>query len=116
MCSLIPVRRPNAAVMLGLLHPGDKIMGFDLSHGGHLHHGSPVNFSGKLYQPVFYGVEKETGLINYDKVDALAKKEKPKLIICETSACPAIGIMPVCGKSPIKWALSSSGIFLIPPD
>ncbi len=76
----------NAAVMLGLLNPGDKIMGFDLSHGGHLTHGSPVNFSGKLYQPVFYGVEKETGRINYDKVEALAKKEKPKLIICGASA------------------------------
>jgi glycine hydroxymethyltransferase len=76
----------NAAVMLALLKPGDKIMGFDLSHGGHLTHGSPVNFSGKLYSPVFYGVEKETGLINYDKVEALAKKEKPKLIICGASA------------------------------
>jgi glycine hydroxymethyltransferase len=76
----------NAAVMLGVLNPGDKIMGFDLSHGGHLTHGSPVNFSGKLYQPVFYGVEKETGLINYDKVEATAKKEKPKLIICGASA------------------------------
>ena len=76
----------NAAVMLGVLNPGDKIMGFDLSLGGHLTHGSPVNFSGKLYQPVFYGVEKETGLINYDKVEALAKKEKPKLIICGASA------------------------------
>ncbi len=76
----------NAAVMLGLLNPGDTIMGFDLSHGGHLTHGSPVNFSGKLYRPVFYGVEKETGRINYDKVEALAKKEKPKLIICGASA------------------------------
>lgn len=76
----------NAAVMLALLNPGDKILGFDLSHGGHLTHGSPVNFSGKLYQPSFYGVEKETGLINWDKVDAIAKKEKPKLIICGASA------------------------------
>lgn len=76
----------NAAVMLALLKPGDKIMGFDLSHGGHLTHGSPVNFSGKLYQPVFYGVEKETGLINYNKVEALAKKEQPKLLICGASA------------------------------
>ena len=76
----------NAAVMLALLKPGDKIMGFDLSHGGHLTHGSPVNFSGKLYNPVFYGVEKETGRIDYDKVEASAKKEKPKLIICGASA------------------------------
>jgi glycine hydroxymethyltransferase len=76
----------NAAVMLAVLKPGDKIMGFDLSHGGHLTHGSPVNFSGKLYQPCFYGVEKETGRINYDKVETLAKKEKPKLIICGASA------------------------------
>jgi glycine hydroxymethyltransferase len=76
----------NAAVMLACLNPGDKILGFDLSHGGHLTHGSPVNFSGKLYVPTFYGVEKETGLIDYDKVEATAKKEKPKLMICGASA------------------------------
>jgi glycine hydroxymethyltransferase len=76
----------NAAVMLAILNPGDKIMGFDLSHGGHLTHGSSVNYSGKLYKPCFYGVEKETGLINYDKVEKLAKKELPKLIICGASA------------------------------
>jgi glycine hydroxymethyltransferase len=76
----------NAAVMLACLNPGDKILGFDLSHGGHLTHGSPVNFSGKLYQPSFYGVEKETGLIDWNKVEKTAKKEKPKLIICGASA------------------------------
>lgn len=76
----------NAAVMLGVINPGDKILGFDLSHGGHLTHGSPVNFSGKLYQPLFYGVEQETGLINWDKVFEIAVKEKPKLIICGASA------------------------------
>lgn len=76
----------NAAVMLAVLNPGDKILGFDLSHGGHLTHGSPVNFSGKLYVPTFYGVEEETGMINYDKVAATANKEKPKLIICGASA------------------------------
>lgn len=76
----------NASVMLACLKPGDTILGFDLSHGGHLTHGSPVNFSGKLYRPTFYGVEKETGRINYDKVEATAKKEKPKLIICGASA------------------------------
>ncbi|GAB3332058.1 serine hydroxymethyltransferase [Marivirga atlantica] len=76
----------NAAVMLACLNPGDKILGFDLSHGGHLTHGSPVNFSGKLYQPSFYGVEKETGLINWDKVEETAKKEQPKMIICGASA------------------------------
>lgn len=76
----------NAAVMLACLNPGDKILGFDLSHGGHLTHGSPVNFSGKLYTPSFYGVEKETGLIDWDKVEKTAKKEKPKLIICGASA------------------------------
>lgn len=76
----------NAAVMLAILKPGDKIMGFDLSHGGHLTHGSPVNFSGKLYEPCFYGVEKETGLIDYDKFEKKAKAEKPKLIICGASA------------------------------
>jgi len=69
----------NAAVMLACLKPGDKILGFDLSHGGHLTHGSPVNFSGKLYAPSFYGVERETGLINWDKVEETALKEKPKL-------------------------------------
>lgn len=76
----------NAAVMLAVLNPGDTILGFDLSHGGHLTHGSPVNFSGKLYRPTFYGVEKETGVINYDVVEATAKKEQPKLMICGASA------------------------------
>ena len=76
----------NAAVMLALLKPGDKIMGFDLSHGGHLTHGSPVNFSGKLYTTCFYGVEQSTGVIDYDKLEANAKKEQPKLIICGASA------------------------------
>lgn len=76
----------NASVMLACLKPGDKILGFDLSHGGHLTHGSPVNFSGKLYNPVFYGVEKETGLIDFDNVIRIAKKEKPKMIICGASA------------------------------
>ncbi|UII22749.1 serine hydroxymethyltransferase [Fulvivirga ligni] len=76
----------NAAVMLAVLEAGDKILGFDLSHGGHLTHGSPVNFSGKLYKPTSYGVEKETGLIDFDKVVETAKKEKPKLIVCGASA------------------------------
>jgi glycine hydroxymethyltransferase len=76
----------NAAVMLACLKPGDTILGFDLSHGGHLTHGSPVNFSGKLYRATFYGVEEKTGLVNYDKVEATAKKEKPKMIICGASA------------------------------
>jgi glycine hydroxymethyltransferase len=76
----------NAAVFLALLQPGDTILGFDLSHGGHLTHGSPVNFSGKLYRPTFYGVEKETGVIDWNKVEATAVHEKPKLIICGASA------------------------------
>lgn len=76
----------NAAVMLAVLNPGDRILGFDLSHGGHLTHGSPVNFSGKLYEPHFYGVEKESGLIDFDKVVAKAREVKPKLIICGASA------------------------------
>ncbi|OJJ23798.1 serine hydroxymethyltransferase [marine bacterium AO1-C] len=76
----------NAAAFLAILKPGDKILGFDLSHGGHLTHGSTVNFSGKIYQPSFYGVEKETGLINWDKVEETALKEQPKLIICGASA------------------------------
>lgn len=76
----------NAAVMLALLQAGDKILGFDLSHGGHLTHGSPVNFSGKLYKPSFYGVERESGLIDWDKVAETADREKPKLMICGASA------------------------------
>ncbi len=76
----------NAAVMLACLKPGDTILGFNLSHGGHLTHGSPVNFSGKLYRATFYGVEESTGLINYDTLKATALAEKPKLIICGASA------------------------------
>ncbi|KAA1243531.1 serine hydroxymethyltransferase [Aquimarina sp. RZ0] len=76
----------NTAVYHACLKPGDKILGFDLSHGGHLTHGSPVNFSGKLYNPVFYGVEKETGRLNYDKIQEIATKEKPQLIIAGASA------------------------------
>ncbi|MCV6629273.1 MAG: serine hydroxymethyltransferase [Flavobacteriaceae bacterium] len=76
----------NTAVFAACLKPGDKILGFDLSHGGHLTHGSPVNFSGKLYQPSFYGVDRETGRINYDHVAEMADKEKPKLIIAGASA------------------------------
>jgi len=76
----------NAAVMLACLKPGDTILGFDLSHGGHLTHGSPVNFSGKLYRPVFYGVRRETGRVAMEDVAAMARKEKPKLIICGASA------------------------------
>ena len=75
----------NAAVMLGVLNAGDQILGFDLSHGGHLTHGSTVNFSGKLYTPAFYGVEEKTGLIDMDKVEAKALEVKPKLIICGAS-------------------------------
>ena len=76
----------NAAVFLSFLNPGDKILGFNLAHGGHLSHGSPVNFSGKYFQAFFYGVEQETGLIDWDKVEATALKEQPRLIICGASA------------------------------
>ena len=76
----------NTAVFHACLKPGDKILGFDLSHGGHLTHGSPVNFSGRLYDPVFYGVEKETGLLNYDAIEAKAKECKPRMIIAGASA------------------------------
>lgn len=76
----------NAAVFLAVLKPGDKILGFDLSHGGHLTHGSSVNSSGKLYDPYFYGVNKETGLIEYEELEKVALREKPKLIICGASA------------------------------
>jgi glycine hydroxymethyltransferase len=76
----------NTAVFAACLKPGDTILGFDLSHGGHLTHGSPVNFSGKLYNPVFYGVKKETGLIDYNHVAEVAEREKPKMIIAGASA------------------------------
>ena len=74
------------AVFHACLQPGDKILGFDLSHGGHLTHGSPVNFSGKLYEPHFYGVEKESGILNYDKIQEIATKVQPKMIIAGASA------------------------------
>lgn len=76
----------NAALMLAILKPGDDILGLDLSMGGHLTHGSSVNFSGKIYTPHFYGVEKETGLIDYTMLEAKAREVKPKLIICGASA------------------------------
>ena len=76
----------NAAVMLAILNPGDKILGFDLSHGGHLTHGSPVNYSGKIYKPCFYGVKKANGYIDYEALEKTALKEKPKLIICGASS------------------------------
>jgi len=76
----------NAAVMLACLKPGSKILGFDLSHGGHLTHGSPVNFSGKLYENFFYGVNKETGLVDYDQMEEVALREKPEMIIVGASA------------------------------
>ncbi len=76
----------NTAVFHACLQPGDTFLGFDLAHGGHLTHGSPVNFSGRLYNPVFYGVERETGLLNYDKIQEIATKEQPKMIIAGASA------------------------------
>src|SRR5829696_2315443 len=76
----------NASVMLAVLKPGDKILGLDLSMGGHLTHGSPVNFSGKLYEAHFYGVHKETGLVNYEQLEEVARKIKPQMIICGASA------------------------------
>jgi len=76
----------NAALMLAILQPGDKILGLDLSMGGHLTHGSPVNFSGKYFKPFFYGVKKETGLIDYEMLEEKARTEKPQLIICGASA------------------------------
>ena len=76
----------NASLFHAALNPGDTIMGFDLSHGGHLTHGSPVNFSGRLYKPVFYGVDKESGLLNYNTIEEIARKERPKLIIAGASA------------------------------
>lgn len=76
----------NTAVFAACLNPGDTFLGFDLAHGGHLTHGSPVNFSGKLYNPVFYGVEEATGMLNYDIIEAIAIRERPKMIIAGASA------------------------------
>lgn len=76
----------NASVLLAVLKPGDKILGLDLSMGGHLTHGSPVNFSGKLYEPFFYSVDRETGMVDYGQLEEVARKEKPRLIICGASA------------------------------
>lgn len=76
----------NAAVLLAILQPGDKMLGLDLSMGGHLTHGASVNFSGKLYQPHFYGVQKETGLVDYGMLEEVARREKPKVIVCGASA------------------------------
>ena len=76
----------NTAVFLACLNPGDKILGFNLAHGGHLSHGSPVNISGKYFQPFFYGVEQETGIIDWDKVEETALRERPKMMICGASA------------------------------
>ncbi len=76
----------NSAVMLAILSPGDKILGFDLAHGGHLTHGSPVNYSGKIYKPFFYGVKKDDGIVDYKSLEVIAKQEKPKLIICGASS------------------------------
>ena len=76
----------NSAVFFACLTPGDTILGFDLAHGGHLTHGSSVNFSGKLYNPIFYGVDEESGMLDYDKIESIAKKEQPKMIIAGASA------------------------------
>jgi glycine hydroxymethyltransferase len=76
----------NTAVFHACLKPGDTFLGFDLAHGGHLTHGSPVNFSGRIYNPVFYGVEQETGMLDYDKIEGIAIKEQPKMIIAGASA------------------------------
>jgi len=76
----------NTAVFHACMNPGDTFLGFDLAHGGHLTHGSPVNFSGRLYNPVFYGVEEETGRLNYDKIQEIALREKPKVILAGASA------------------------------
>ena len=76
----------NAAVMLAVLQPGDKILGLDLSMGGHLTHGSPVNFSGKIYQPYFYGVNRDSGLVDYEILEEVTRKEKPAMIFCGASA------------------------------
>ena len=76
----------NTAVFHACLKPGDTFLGFDLAHGGHLTHGSPVNFSGRIYNPVFYGVDQQTGMLDYDKIEAIAIKEKPKMIIAGASA------------------------------
>ena len=85
MCSS-DLSQANTAVYHAFLNHGDKILGFDLSHGGHLTHGSPVNFSGRLYNPVFYGVNELTGELDYENISKIALEEMPKLIIAGASA------------------------------
>ena len=84
------MHKANLAVFYAFLQPGDTVMGMNLSHGGHLTHGSPVNISGKWFEIVSYGVREDTQLIDYDELEAIAKKEKPKLIVAGASAYPRI--------------------------
>ena len=97
----------NMAVFMACMKPGDTFMGLNLSHGGHLSHGSPVNFSGLVFNAVEYNVDAETGLVDYDKMEETALRVKPKLIVGGASATRATGTMPVCAPSPIRWAPSS---------
>src|SRR5215813_7091415 len=98
----------NMAVYFTFVKPGDKVMGMNLSHGGHLTHGSPVNFSGQLYNFAAYGVDRKTGRIDYDQCSDLAKKEKPKMITVGASAYSRTSTIRLFEKSPIRLALSSS--------
>ncbi len=97
----------NMAVYFGYCQPGDTILTMELSHGGHLTHGSPVNFSGKLFNVVHYGVTREDQTIDYEQVEALAKEHKPAMIVAGASATPASSTLPASGPSPMKWAPSS---------
>lgn len=95
------------AVFMAVLNPGDKFLGLNLSHGGHLSHGSPVNFSGLMFQPLEYGVKEDTGYVDYDMMEEVALRERPKLLIVVPPLTPANGIMHVCVKLPMKSELSS---------
>jgi glycine hydroxymethyltransferase len=94
----------NASAYAAVLQPGDTILGLDLAHGGHLTHGHKLSFSGKLYRPTFYHVRRDTELIDYDELEAIAEREKPKAIIGGGSAYPRCGILRACGRLPTRWA------------
>ena len=101
----------NMAVIMACLKPGDTFMGLALSQGGHLTHGSPVNASGILYHAVAYGLNEETGMIDYDKMEATARECRPKLIIGGASAYPVNGTMKGCAPSPTRWEPSFGSIW-----
>jgi hypothetical protein len=105
----------NASAYAAVIAAGDTILGLDLSHGGHLTHGHKLSFSGKLYRPTFYHVRRDTELIDYDELEAIAEREKPKAIIGGGSAYPRSGTSPACGRSPTRWARCTSSTWRTSP-